>query len=60
MAKDPVCGMDVKESGAHHKVFHDGKSYYFCSDQCKQEFHKDPNRYATKSETERPEKKYGT
>ena len=38
MAKDPVCGMYVEEKPEtiHHIV--DGKEYYFCSNQCLNEF----------------------
>lgn len=34
---DPVCGMFVDESTDFH-VERDGKSYYFCSDRCRQSF----------------------
>ena len=47
-AKDLVCGMDVdqlKAAAAGRKSEHRGKDYYFCSDQCKKEFDKDPQRY---------------
>lgn len=38
MAKDPVCGMDVDEATAEHKVEYKGKTYYFCAAGCKEEF----------------------
>jgi len=44
MAKDPVCGMTVKEEGL--KSIHNGETYYFCSDFCKNLFEKEPERYA--------------
>ena len=44
MAKDPVCGMMVKEEGI--KCDYQGKTYCFCSDFCKNLFEKDPQRYA--------------
>lgn len=44
MAKDPVCGMTVKEEGL--KSVHNGQTYYFCSDFCKNLFEKDPKKYA--------------
>lgn len=45
--KDPVCGMDVDpgKAGAR-KVEYRGKTYYFCSDGCKANFEKNPERYA--------------
>ena len=38
MAKDPVCGMFVEErpDSIRHTV--DGKEYFFCSNQCSNEF----------------------
>lgn len=46
MAKDPVCGMDVNESQAKAKTERQGRTYYFCSTDCKQKFEKNPERYA--------------
>ena len=43
--KDPICGMDVKED-SRHRGSHKGKAYYFCSEQCKKTFDKDPGKYA--------------
>lgn len=43
MAKDPVCGMTVKEEGL--KSIHNGEIYYFCSGFCKNLFEKDPDKY---------------
>ena len=37
MHKDPVCGMEVDEKSAV-KYTKDGKTYYFCSDHCKNTF----------------------
>jgi YHS domain-containing protein len=36
-AKDPTCGMTVDEATSPHSD-RDGKTYYFCSDQCQQNF----------------------
>jgi starch phosphorylase len=44
MAKDPVCGMTVKEEKGI-KSLHEGLTYYFCSEFCKNLFEKDPQRY---------------
>lgn len=46
MAKDPICGMDVNESKAQFMSQHNGKTFYFCSKDCKTTFDKDPHRYA--------------
>ena len=35
--KDPICGMTVDEASALH-VERDGKTFYFCSDHCRQKF----------------------
>ena len=46
--KDPVCGMDVDESKAKAEgktVIYEGKTYSFCSEDCKQKFTKDPGKY---------------
>ena len=48
MAKDPVCGMNVDEKKAAGKVSHKGKTYYFCSANCKTQFEKAPEKYAAK------------
>ncbi len=46
MAKDPVCGMTVKEGGL--KSDHEGQTYFFCSEFCKNLFEKDPGRYVVR------------
>ncbi len=38
MARDPVCGMYVDEETAAFKTVVDGKTYYFCSEQCLRTF----------------------
>ena len=45
MAKDPVCGMNVDEEKAAGKATHNGKTYYFCSPKCKENFEKAPDKY---------------
>jgi YHS domain-containing protein len=37
MTKDPMCGMNVDEATAVH-ADRDGKTFYFCSDSCRQKF----------------------
>jgi YHS domain-containing protein len=43
--KDPVCGMMVEPEGAAATSEHEGKTYYFCSADCKEEFDSDPESY---------------
>lgn len=47
MAKDPVCGMEVKSPSDHRSVF-EGKTYDFCSPACKSKFDADPKQYVQK------------
>jgi Cu+-exporting ATPase len=37
VAKDPICGMTVDEATALHAE-REGKTFYFCSDHCRQKF----------------------
>jgi len=46
---DPVCGKEVEASTAAASVIHNGKTSYFCSQDCKKEFEKDPAKYAVKA-----------
>jgi YHS domain-containing protein len=46
MVKDPVCGMQVDEAKAAATAVFQGKTYYFCSANCKATFEKDPQEYA--------------
>jgi YHS domain-containing protein len=48
MAKDPVCGMDVKEQEAAVTYEYKGKKYYFCAVGCKDKFYKDPEKFLGK------------
>ena len=51
VVKDPVCGMevDVKTAvAAGLKSDYKGKTYYFCSDDCKKKFDKEPAKYGAK------------
>src|SRR3954465_5064801 len=45
MAKDPVCGMQVKVEGAKWTSEHEGTRWYFCSEGCKKRFEADPAKY---------------
>ncbi len=53
MRKDPVCGMYVNEEYAKltdKTVKYGDKTYYFCMDKCRDEFVKEPGKYAKSEE----------
>ncbi len=43
--KDPVCGMTTAAEEAVAKIDHGSHTHYFCSEQCRQEFEKNPKKY---------------
>ena len=45
-AIDPVCGMTVETAGARSAV-HDGRTHYFCSQNCREKFEASPQTYAS-------------
>ena len=45
MTKDPVCGMEIDEKKAAATAVYQGKTYYFCSANCKAAFSKAPEKY---------------
>ena len=50
-SKDPVCGTDVSINKAEktgRKRTYKGRTYYFSSDECKEQFEKNPSRYVKK------------
>jgi len=49
VTKDPICGMTVDEATALHAE-RDGKTFYFCSDHCKQAFMSTPAGVHSKDE----------
>jgi YHS domain-containing protein len=49
--KDPVCGMTVNQDRAIAdglKAEVEGETYFFCSEECKEQFKQDPQRFLTK------------
>ena len=46
MATVPVCGMKVDDSNPQHQMQYAGKTYSFCSEQCKSKFEQNPEEYA--------------
>jgi YHS domain-containing protein len=43
---DPVCGMRIEEEDAVARVEYEGDLYYFCSEDCREEFEEAPEDYA--------------
>ena len=50
LAVDPVCGMKVKKEDAKFTHVHNDKTYYFCSEECKDKFVKAPGNYVRADE----------
>lgn len=48
-ATDPVCGMTVGTANAKSTV-HDGHAYFFCSQDCRDKFERNPAAYAKTSD----------
>jgi len=49
VARDPMCGMEVDEkrtAAAGRTSEHEGKTYYFCADDCKKRFDAEPAKHA--------------
>lgn len=51
MTTDPVCGMKIDENTAPAQTTYQGKTYYFCSTQCKDTFTASPDKYVKKGAT---------
>jgi len=49
--KDPVCGMDVTYETAQARSDYNGRTYYFCSLGCKEQFDKNPEKYLREDQT---------
>lgn len=45
-ATDPVCGMPVAVGEAGATATHNGRHYYFCSTGCREQFAREPERFA--------------
>ena len=45
---DPVCGMQVDPANAPAQTTIQGKTYYFCSQDCKNKFDIEPQKYINK------------
>jgi YHS domain-containing protein len=47
MTKDVVCGMDVSEKESEYQSQYGGQQFYFCSEDCKRTFDRQPEDFAT-------------
>lgn len=55
MARDPICFAEVDEISASNEGLisqFEKKTYFFCSDSCKQRFERDPGAFCTLPEWE--------
>jgi Cu+-exporting ATPase len=43
--KDPVCGKDLQPTNAVSSVVREGKTFYFCSGDCRKKFDAEPEKY---------------
>jgi Cu+-exporting ATPase len=50
LVKDPVCGMDVDPDATKHRADYGGRTYYFCSERCRERFVAEPVKYLTPQE----------
>jgi P-type Cu+ transporter len=57
LATDPVCGMQVRIHPAARSHIHEGHTFYFCSQNCRDKFVREPARFLLKSA---PEAEAGT
>lgn len=49
-ARDPVCGMTVRVSGAPHRAQHQGREFFFCCSGCRERFLAKPESYLAVAE----------
>jgi YHS domain-containing protein len=47
---DPVCGMQIEKTDAAGQSDYEGRTFYFCSSACKEQFDANPTRFTDKSE----------
>jgi Cu+-exporting ATPase len=49
MVQDVVCHMEIDPSESAGEVEHEGRTYYFCSPGCKEDFEADPAGYVART-----------
>lgn len=53
MAQDPVCGMHVDERMPAATAEYERKTFYFCSEGCRERFHEKPDVFVARQKLER-------
>ena len=48
---DPVCGMQVTRTDPRLMLNHEGRTFYFCADVCRDAFSKAPKKYIATQKT---------
>lgn len=48
MVQDPVCKIVIEKNKAKTSFDYKGRTYFFCSEECKEEFIKNPEKYMLK------------
>lgn len=48
--QDPVCGMKFAKRQSAAETDYDGRTYYFCTEHCKEVFQQDPDRFVVADE----------
>ena len=46
MLRDPVCGQKVEEELSTIQADYDGRTFHFCSEECKEIFQVNPEQYS--------------
>jgi len=46
---DPVCGMELNPENAPERSEYEGRTYLFCSDNCRNKFDESPAEYASRA-----------
>lgn len=49
--RDPVCGMMVESARTYGPVTYRERTYYFCSNECMEQFNASPERYTREQST---------
>ncbi len=57
MPIDPVCKMEIREEDASDETRYKGEKYYFCTEDCKDRFEENPEKYIEKGKRKQPQGK---
>ena len=50
VTKDPVCGMELNIENTEERSEYWGRTFYFCSDQCRNKFDENPAQYVSRAD----------